>query len=189
MSSFCSAFQTSKQTRRGRHRIFTDEQRKDRNRTAQAAFRAKKMEYYAGLESTVDDLQRTVSLLREGESRWNTVLKEKETEVADLRREVTRLKSMLVRIVDGQSEQPTQSPPVEIQDLFPPTPPASTSDSTDDDLETLLSSLDTPMELSAKPCDLQFDQLLHTMTDAPSDTIQETLALASGVFRIYLVCR
>ncbi|KND02746.1 uncharacterized protein SPPG_01829 [Spizellomyces punctatus DAOM BR117] len=187
MSNFCPAFQSSKQKRRGRHRIFTDEQRKDRNRTAQAAFRAKKMEYYAGLESTVEDLQRTVSLLREGETRLTTALKEKETEVADLRREVTRLKSMLVRIVDGQGEQATQSAPVEVQDLFPPTPPASICDSTQADLESLLSSLDAPMELSAKPC--VFDQLLHTVSDTPSDTIQETLALASGVFHIDVVCR
>ncbi|KAG2218303.1 hypothetical protein INT45_003646 [Circinella minor] len=49
----------------GRHRIFTEEQRKDRNRLAQAAFRARKSEYTTTLENTVVGLESIVKELQD----------------------------------------------------------------------------------------------------------------------------
>ncbi|KAI8139186.1 hypothetical protein BJV82DRAFT_672769 [Fennellomyces sp. T-0311] len=49
----------------GRHRIFTEEQRKDRNRLAQAAFRARRSEYTHTLEETVVGLETIVKELQD----------------------------------------------------------------------------------------------------------------------------
>ena len=49
----------------GRHRIFTEEQRKDRNRLAQAAFRARKSKYTTTLENTVIGLESIVKELQD----------------------------------------------------------------------------------------------------------------------------
>lgn len=51
-----------KRSRGGRHRIFTVEQRKDRNRRAQAAFRERRSRYTHTLEQTVVELE---SIIRE----------------------------------------------------------------------------------------------------------------------------
>ncbi|KAI9494597.1 hypothetical protein BDB00DRAFT_295775 [Zychaea mexicana] len=56
----------------GRHRIFTEEQRKDRNRLAQAAFRARRSEYTHTLEQTVVGLESIVKELQDSNRQTST---------------------------------------------------------------------------------------------------------------------
>ncbi|ORZ03084.1 hypothetical protein BCR43DRAFT_482716 [Syncephalastrum racemosum] len=55
-----------KQSQGGRHRIFTAEQRKDRNRLAQAAFRERRNQYTSTLEKTVIELETIIRELQVG---------------------------------------------------------------------------------------------------------------------------
>ncbi|KAI9266704.1 hypothetical protein BDA99DRAFT_558753 [Phascolomyces articulosus] len=56
----------------GRHRIFTEEQRKDRNRLAQAAFRARRSEYTNTLENTIVGLESIVKELQDSNRQTST---------------------------------------------------------------------------------------------------------------------
>ncbi|ORX49098.1 hypothetical protein DM01DRAFT_1385244 [Hesseltinella vesiculosa] len=49
----------------GRHRVFTNEQRKVRNRQAQAAFRHRRNEHKKTLESTIQDLKQQQAVLEQ----------------------------------------------------------------------------------------------------------------------------
>lgn len=53
-----------KKSHGGRHRIFTAEQRKDRNRLAQAAFRERRNQYTRTLENTVVELEAIIRELQ-----------------------------------------------------------------------------------------------------------------------------
>lgn len=56
--------ESMKRSQGGRHRIFTAEQRKDRNRLAQAAFRERRSQYTSTLENTVVELEAIIRELQ-----------------------------------------------------------------------------------------------------------------------------
>ncbi|KAG2174371.1 hypothetical protein INT43_004394 [Umbelopsis isabellina] len=75
----------SKRKQVGRHRIFTNEQRKDRNRLAQAAFRERRSQYTKELESVVEDLETIIKELQESNRATSRQLDEVKEENGNLR--------------------------------------------------------------------------------------------------------
>ncbi|KAJ2961531.1 hypothetical protein NQZ79_g3280 [Umbelopsis isabellina] len=69
----------------GRHRIFTNEQRKDRNRLAQAAFRERRSQYTKELKSVVEDLETIIKELQESNRETSRQLDEVKEENGNLR--------------------------------------------------------------------------------------------------------
>lgn len=49
----------------GRHRVYSNEQRKDRNRQAQAAFRDRRSKYTQSLENAIINFEETIKNLKE----------------------------------------------------------------------------------------------------------------------------
>lgn len=69
----------------GRHRIFTNEQRKDRNRLAQAAFRERRSQYTKTLESTIANLETIICELQESNRATSKQLDDSKVESDKLR--------------------------------------------------------------------------------------------------------
>jgi hypothetical protein len=69
----------------GRHRIFSNEQRKDRNRLAQAAFRERRSQYTKELESAIEDLEKIITELQESNRATSHQLDEVKEENDNLR--------------------------------------------------------------------------------------------------------
>ncbi|KAJ3267769.1 hypothetical protein HK104_005625, partial [Borealophlyctis nickersoniae] len=108
-SSSSSTSSSPPARKRGRHRVFTDEERKNRNRQAQAAFRAKKTEYVSILEEENVDLQSAVDNLKDQVADLTVKLDEKEMETNGLKSEIERLKGLWRSIVDGRDGGPNMS--------------------------------------------------------------------------------
>lgn len=75
----------SKRKQVGRHRMFTNEQRRDRNRMAQAAFRERRSQYTKELESVVEDLETIIKELQESNRATTRQLDEVKEENGNLR--------------------------------------------------------------------------------------------------------
>ncbi|KAJ3052600.1 hypothetical protein HK097_006003 [Rhizophlyctis rosea] len=102
--------------KRGRQRMFTDEERKDRNRVAQAAFRAKKSEYFTCLETQNLQLELEVEELRHNVEDLKQEVETKSSEAAALQQEIAGLRAVLLSIVGG-------SPATDIVPTLPPSIP------------------------------------------------------------------
>jgi hypothetical protein len=76
----------------GRHRMFTNEQRKDRNRLAQAAFRERRSQYTKTLESTIKNLETIICELQDSNRATNQQL-DKTTE------ESVKLRQLLLTVI------------------------------------------------------------------------------------------
>jgi hypothetical protein len=69
----------------GRHRIFSNEQRKDRNRIAQAAFRERRSQYTKTLESTMANLETIICELQDSNRATSKQLDDAKAESDKLR--------------------------------------------------------------------------------------------------------
>lgn len=79
----------------GRHRIYSNEQRKDRNRKAQAAFRNRRNEYTKNLEAALLEFENKVAGLKVSNTQLEERAKTAETRCAQLASEVNSLHKLL----------------------------------------------------------------------------------------------
>lgn len=79
----------------GRHRIYSNEQRKDRNRKAQAAFRNRRNEYTKCLETALLEFENKVTDLKASNSQLEDRAKAAESRCEQLTSEVNSLHKLL----------------------------------------------------------------------------------------------
>lgn len=79
----------------GRHRIYSNEQRKDRNRKAQAAFRDRRSQYTKNLEAALLELEKKANDLKTSNSQMEERAKTAEARCAQLTLEVNSLHKLL----------------------------------------------------------------------------------------------
>ncbi|KAI8144035.1 hypothetical protein BJV82DRAFT_578097 [Fennellomyces sp. T-0311] len=101
----------------GRHRIFTEEQRKVRNRLAQAAFRERRTQYTQTLESTIVDLENIIHELQESNRNTSARADVAEQRCADMEKQNKLLQELLAAVTTEnhlllqqrqQQQQPNQ---------------------------------------------------------------------------------
>lgn len=83
----------TKRKQGGRHRMFSNEQRKDRNRLAQAAFRERRSQYTKTLESTIDDLETIIRELQDSNRAASQQLD-------DTKEESDKLRQLLLTVIN-----------------------------------------------------------------------------------------
>ncbi|CAO3679253.1 unnamed protein product [Umbelopsis ramanniana] len=83
----------NKRKQGGRHRMFSNEQRKDRNRLAQAAFRERRSQYTKTLESTIDDLETIIRELQDSNRAASQQLD-------DTKEESDKLRQLLLTVIN-----------------------------------------------------------------------------------------
>jgi predicted nuclease with TOPRIM domain len=87
----------------GRHRLYSNEQRKDRNRQAQAAFRDRRSKYTKDLEAAVLKFEEKIKTLEETNSRTTERAQLAEDRCTQLNLEVTSLQKLLqITLADNQ---------------------------------------------------------------------------------------
>lgn len=83
----------TKRKQGGRHRMFSNEQRKDRNRLAQAAFRERRSQYTKTLEATIDDLETIIRELQDSNRAASQQLD-------DTKEESDKLRQLLLTVIN-----------------------------------------------------------------------------------------
>lgn len=90
----------------GRHRLYSNEQRKDRNRQAQAAFRDRRSKYTRDLETTIIKFEEKIKILEETNSKTVERAELSEKRCIQLDLEVVSLQKLLqIALVDNQKLQ------------------------------------------------------------------------------------
>ncbi|CAO3629232.1 unnamed protein product [Mucor hiemalis] len=118
----------------GRHRLYSNEQRKDRNRQAQAAFRDRRSKYQKTLEAamlkyedTIEDLKqenmKSTERAVEAEQRCRTL----DAEVADLRKSLQLALAENQRILSSSYVATPGSPSYSVPEINSPPPSAVSS--------------------------------------------------------------
>ncbi|KAI9284090.1 hypothetical protein BC943DRAFT_326316 [Umbelopsis sp. AD052] len=76
----------------GRHRLFSNEQRKDRNRLAQAAFRERRSQYTKTLECTIENLETIICELQDSNRATSQQLD-------DTKEESNKMRQLLLTVI------------------------------------------------------------------------------------------
>ncbi|KAI9271530.1 hypothetical protein BDA99DRAFT_556762 [Phascolomyces articulosus] len=119
----------TKKSHGGRHRIFTEEQRKVRNRLAQAAFRERRSQYTQTLQQTVLDLEKIIQELQESNRNTSVRAEIAEQRCVDLEKQNNLLQQLISTVSaenqrlleQNPSSSSTSSSPQ--QSLLQPPPP------------------------------------------------------------------
>ncbi|KAI9300786.1 hypothetical protein BJ944DRAFT_252834 [Cunninghamella echinulata] len=115
----------SKKSNVGRHRLYSNEQRKDRNRQAQAAFRQRRSVYTKTLEETVEKLQSIIASLQQSTDEANKRAEVAENRYIQLESEYNAIRNITAyylpqELVNKATNSPSPSnesafsPPIEI---------------------------------------------------------------------------
>ncbi|KAI8344404.1 hypothetical protein BC941DRAFT_408561 [Chlamydoabsidia padenii] len=97
---------TDSRPKGGRRRQYSNEQRKDRNRQAQAAFRERRSKHTKALEDTITDLRTLVHILQQNATQAMERAKKAEKRSQQLELECHHVKSILGCLLPGQSPPP-----------------------------------------------------------------------------------
>lgn len=90
----------------GRHRVYSNEQRKDRNRQAQAAFRDRRSKYTQTLETAIANFEETIMNLKESNNQTMKRAQAAEERSHHLASEVASLQRLLeMALADNQRLQ------------------------------------------------------------------------------------
>jgi predicted RNase H-like nuclease (RuvC/YqgF family) len=85
----------STSSKAGRHRLYSNEQRKDRNRQAQAAFRDRRSKYTKTLETAILKFEDTIERLKEANTKSNERAQIAQDRCAELEAEVNSLQKLV----------------------------------------------------------------------------------------------
>lgn len=95
MSNNLENHETAVSSKAGRHRLYSNEQRKDRNRQAQAAFRDRRSKYTKTLEVAILKFEDTIEELKEINTKSLQRAEVAEERCVQLTSEVTNLQKLL----------------------------------------------------------------------------------------------